>query len=236
VARLSNDAANEATDSSAISSGETDALTGEVDPVIERRFELVVESVENLAHDLGNALMSLTNYTELAMHPATDRGRREQYAARLSDLAYSAIDLVRQLRSIASVGGAEPRHTPVAEIVAPAVAAMRSGLRHRRVELVSPMSFPEDRVRVRPDDAIHAVVDLLDVARSACVGPDRSVVLDIVSEAQKTIVRATAPHASREFDDSRLTVLRAIAARAGAEIRVPSGDSFVLELVLHRAD
>lgn len=217
-------------------SGETDAQPLRDSSLGERRFELVVESVENLAHDLGNSLMSLTNYTELALHPATERGRREHYASRLADLTYAAIDLVRQLRAVASTGGAEPRSVPVSELVAPAVAAMRSGMRQRRVELLASAAFPEDRVRVRPDEAIHAIIDLLDVARASCLGADRAVEVEVALSLDRIFVRASIEHRVSELDPARLHVLRAFAARAGGELVVREGEPLVLDLAFHRAD
>lgn len=218
MARGTNEALIESAEGSTNVSGETDVVSVRLESLVERRLEIVVESVENLAHDLGNALMSLSNYTELAMHPTTERARREQYAARLTDLSYSAIDLVRQLRSVATNGGAEPRAVPIAELVAPAVAAMRSGLRHRRVELVTSPSWPEERVRVRPDDAIHAIIDLLDVARGACLGAAREIELRVVAEADRVSVVANATNPMAIPDELRLDVFRAIAGRAGGSI------------------
>lgn len=236
VARTASEAIGDSSEQSVSVSGESDVVSARVDAVTGRRLELVVESVDNLAHDLGNALMSLTNYTELAMHPDTERGRRELYASRLGDLAYSAIDLVRQLRAVASTGGSEPRPIAISELIAPAVAAMKSGMRHRRVELATPAVLPEDRVRVRPDDAIHAVIDLLDVARSICLGGDRVVELAVVGERDRAIVRASVTNAMRGLDDERLVLLRAIAARAGAELIVSESETVSLGLALHRAD
>jgi len=236
VARGTGEAAIESAESSESVSGETDVVALRVESLSERRLEIVVESVENLAHDLGNALMSLSNYTELAMHPTTERGRREQYASRLTDLAYSAIDLVRQLRSVATNGGAEPRAVPIAELVAPAVAAMKSGLRHRRIELVATDSWPEERVRVRPDDAIHAIIDLLDVARGACLGAAREIELRVVSESDQVLVVASSTSPMATPDEFRLDLFRALAARAGGTVVVPLASPRAIGVAFHRAD
>ncbi len=220
--------------------------------VTARRYGVVVDAVENLTHDLNNALMSLGNYAELCAMPATPQAKRDTYGRKVADLVDEAATAIRRLRNIATLDARAAAPTSVESLLDPVLAASRTGLRHAglRLEFDPTSAAQTTSVQAAPDDAVHALLDAIDLGKTLALasGAARGATLELLlaegtpsaAGARRVALRLCLGlplRAPADLLEERLAALRELATHAGAELA--SGEradgSWELELLFVRA-
>jgi len=186
------------------------------------RLELVAESIANLSHDLGGAMMGIANYGELLEIAPLGTDERKAFVERLSKLHDRAAVLVKQLRRVSSLRS-ESRSMELRELLESAASIVECAYRRDGIALVP--DLPDTRsVWLRRDEATQALVFVLDLARRAALtshaGESRSVdlrVLDDRSDARLSLL-VLAPGTFDLGVAEQRALLVAMLDRAGANL------------------
>jgi signal transduction histidine kinase len=209
----------------------------------ERRLELVSGAVSGLTHDLNNTLSSIANYAELCAITETPASKREEFGGRVVRLVEEGAKKIQLLKSVASARSLPPAPAGLDDLLALVLAASETALRRAGLAIeLHGAGTAVGTVEVSHDDAVHALLGLVDAARAAAQGAGvprgSKLVLSIERADHRSSVVLQLPQGASfppSTSSRELSTLDALAANAGARFEGPDASGRALRLVFTAA-
>lgn len=221
--------------------GSAEAPVDGVTRVDAARLVVVERGTENLTHDMNNALMSLSNYAEIAGLPNIAAVDRAVHLGRIAQLTDEVADLVKALRLLACLDDGEFSAVDLEKVVYVSLAASRAGLRHvgLSIDLLPIEDLP--LVRSREADAmrllvgaLHAIGESIAAARGHASRLSRVKLLSVHDgEDVRVTIDASEAGVDARLDPASRSDLVALAARAAARLDVSHGGELALTFGTH---